>query len=131
MENASISVIDSSVFVAFYRDIDSHNREAIAIMQELAAAGVSMIVHPYVVQETATVLAYSSGLDIAKRFLSDLAEASNAVVPVVAIQHDMQLYTVCDVKISFTDCALIGLAKEMNARLITFDRQMLAYARRL
>lgn len=121
-------VIDSSVFVAFYRDVDTLHRDALRVMQELSAD--VLIVHPYVIQETATVLTYGAGLTVAKKFLSDVATASNIIIPPVNIQRDIQLFSYSRAKLSFTDIALIGLAKEMGVPLITFDRQMLALSKK-
>src|SRR5438270_789221 len=125
---ASHCIIDSSLFVAFYREIDSLHSDALRIMQELSEA--VLVVHPYVIQETATVLTYGSGIEVAKKFLKDTSEAANVIVPILDISRDMQLYQKCNTKLSFTDVALVGLAKETGARLVTFDKKMLSYARR-
>ena len=117
-------VVDSSVFVAFYREIDVLHTDALRIMEELSES--TLVVHPYVIQETTTVLAYGSGLSIAKRFLADITIASNIFIPSLDIQRDIQLFSNSNTKLSFTDIALIGLAKEMGSSLITFDRKMLA-----
>ena len=117
-------VIDSSVFVAFYRDIDALHVDALRVMQALAHT--TLVVHPYVIQETATVLAYGSGMDKKKSFLSDIAIATNIEIPIVDVRHDMWLFENHTTKMSFTDISLIGLAKETNARLVTFDKQMLS-----
>lgn len=116
-------VIDSSLFVAFYRDIDASHADALRIMQELS--GATLIVHPYVIQETATVLTYGCGVAVAKQFLSDIGNASNIIIPAIDIQHDVRLFMASGAKLSFTDVALIGLAKEMDTSLVTFDKQML------
>ncbi len=116
-------IIDSSVFVAFYREVDSQHEDAMRIMQEIS--GLTLIVHPYVIQETATVLTYGCGAVVAKQFLSDIGNASNIIIPAIDIQHDMRLFMASGAKLSFTDVALIGLAKEMDTILVTFDKQML------
>lgn len=125
---SSWCVIDSSVFVAFYRDIDAFHADALRIMRELSEA--ILVVHPYVIQETATVLAYGSGLPVAKRFLANITAASNIVIPATDIQNDIRLFLDFNSKLSFTDIALIGLAKEMSIPLITFDRKMLTLSKK-
>ncbi|HXK39046.1 MAG TPA: PIN domain-containing protein [Candidatus Paceibacterota bacterium] len=121
-------VIDSSVFVAFYRDIDALHTDALRIMQELSE--YTLVVHPYVIQETATVLTYGAGLSVARQFLVDITAASNIVIPAIGIQNDIRLFLDISSRLSFTDVALIGLAKEMGIPLITFDRQMLALSKK-
>ena len=74
-------VVDSSVFVAFYHQGEHNHEMALEVLSSLKDK--ALIVHPYVVQETATVLTY-------------------------------------------TDSALLTLAKKQKAQLLTFDRQMLA-----
>lgn len=125
---SSRCVIDSSVFVAFYREVDSLHADALAIMREISDA--TLIVHPYVVQETTTVLAYAVGLPLAKQFLSDLEESPNVVIPPIDMQRDIQAFKNVKVRISFTDSTLVALAKDLGARLVTFDMQMLSLARK-
>lgn len=122
-------VIDSSVFVAFYRDIDTLHTDALRVMQDLS--GAVLVVHPYVIQETATVLAYGSGLLIAKQFLADITASSDIFIPTLDIQRDIRLFSNSSAKLSFTDLALIGLAKEMGIPLVTFDRKMLALSKKI
>ncbi len=122
-------IVDSSVFVAFYRDIDTLHNEALLIMKELSDS--VLIVHPYVIQETVTVLTYGVGATVAKQFLVDIGGASNIIIPMVDIKHDIQLFMSIGMKISFTDVVLVGMAKEMGARLVTFDMQMISLAKKL
>ncbi|MDO8518345.1 MAG: type II toxin-antitoxin system VapC family toxin [bacterium] len=121
-------IIDSSVFVAFYCEIDSLHTDALRVMMELS--DYILIVHPYVIQETTTVLAYGAGTGVAKKFLTDITDASNVFIPSVDILHDMKLFASSGSKLSFTDIALVGLAQETGVRLVTFDRQMLSFYKR-
>lgn len=120
-------IVDSSIFVAFYRDVDSQHADAIRVMQEIS--GSTLIVHPYVIQETATVLAYRASLKVAKEFLADVMSAANVVIPAVDVRYDMGRFMDVKKKISFTDVALIELAKMTGARVVTFDRQILSLAK--
>ena len=120
-------IVDSSVFVAFYRDVDSQHADAVRVMQEVA--DYTLIVHPYVIQETATVLAYRTSLKIAKEFLADILNAANVVIPAVDARYDISRFMDIKKKISFTDAALIELAKTAGVRVITFDREMLSLAK--
>jgi len=117
-------VIDSNVFVALYSKADSHHKEAYKVFRELESK--ALIVHPYVIQETATVLAYKLGQKAAVKFLNDIEDAANIVVPLIDIRKEMASFISIKKKISFTDAVLVGLAKTMSAKLITFDSQMLA-----
>ena len=87
--------------------------------------GRTLIVHPYVIQETVTVLTRKGGFDVAKRFLFDISASANVIIPAVNVHADIRVFLEAGLKISFTDMALISLAKQASAQLITFDRQML------
>lgn len=121
---SDVFVIDSNVFIAFYHGNDERHRDALRVMEELD--GKTLIVHPYVIQETATVLAYKFGLATARAFLSDAASASNLLIPPVDMRSDIDGFMEIGKKVSFTDAVLVRLARQMNAHLVTFDKQMLA-----
>ena len=121
------AVVDSSIFVAYYWGRDTQHTEALRIMDELASA--SLIVHPYVIQEVTTILAKKLGLAIAKKFLSEISEASNVEIAWVDVKADMNAFQVTTTPLSFTDLALVHLAKVSNSNLVTFDRKMLSLFR--
>ena|SRR3989344_4326084 len=117
-------VIDSSVFVAFYWALDSQHEDALRVMETLA--GNTIIIHPYVIQEVATVLTHRLGLSVAKKFLNDISVSKDVRLVYSDIRADIDAFTTLNAKISFTDATLIALAKKEDAKLVTFDRQMLS-----
>jgi predicted nucleic acid-binding protein len=122
-------VIDSNVFVSLYYEGDKKHTDAVAIFKELNDK--ILIVHPYVIQETVTVLSYKLGLVVARGFLEDITDILHVSIPVVDIMCDIENFKRVDKKISFTDVALVNMAKRMNAHLVTFDEQMLSLFRSL
>src|SRR3989338_7765745 len=74
-------VIDSSVFVAFYADTDAHHADAVAFFASFNEA--TLIVHPYVIQETTSVLCYKLGYSAAVPFLEHVLKATNIIIPPV------------------------------------------------
>lgn len=122
-------VVDSSVFVAFYWALDSQHEDALRVMEGLA--GNTLIVHPYVIQEVTTVLTHRLGLPVAKKFLNDISTSKDVRLAYADIKADIDAFTILNARISFTDIALIALAKKEDAKLVTFDRQMLSlYAKK-
>lgn len=117
-------IIDASVFVALYRDIDAQHSEAFRTMNELLER--TLVVHPYIIQETATVLTYKCGVAVANRFLADIAVATNVIIPAVDVRRDMQTFVSIGSRISFADAALIALAKQTGGKIVTFDKQILS-----
>ena len=122
---SSQCIVDSSLFVAFYRDIDALHSDALRVMDELSES--VLVVHPYVIQETATVLTYRCGIAVAKHFLSDIENAANVIIPAVDARYDMRRFASVKKKISFTDAALIDLSRTTGAKIFTFDRQILTF----
>ena len=118
-------VVDSSFFLALYNIDDSQHVDAVHAAEELTHH--TLVVHPYVVQEVSTVLSYRFGTEVAKKFLSDVKNANNVLIPFVDVRRDIDYFvTNAGKKMSFTDLILVALAENMNASLLTFDRQMLA-----
>lgn len=123
MESESF-VVDSSVFVAFYNQNDTQHLDALRLMEELQLA--TLIIHPYVLQEVATVLTYRFGFETAKKFLSDITTAENVIIPPINVRSEIERFRLLGKKMSFTDVAIINLAEQMAIRLLTFDRQILS-----
>ena len=96
-------------------------------MRELA--DYTLVVHPYVIQETATILAYRADIAVAKQFLTDISTTSNVIIPAVDIRYDIGRFIAANKKMSFTDIALVGLAQTSRARIVTFDNQILSLFR--
>ncbi len=117
-------VVDSNVFIAFYNQNDTQHLDALRLMGELQSA--TLIVHPYVLQEVATVLTYRFGFETAKKFLSDITTAENVLIPSINVRSEIERFQLLGKKMSFTDVALINLAEQMAIRLLTFDRQILS-----
>ncbi|RJQ34504.1 type II toxin-antitoxin system VapC family toxin [Candidatus Parcubacteria bacterium] len=117
-------LIDSSVFVAFYYEGDAQHTDALRVMADISAQ--VLIVHPYVIQETATVLAYRLGMPVAKAFVTDVMKAKNVLIPAADVYRDAAFFLDYSKKMSFTDIALIGLARSMGVPIVTFDKQMLS-----
>ena len=120
----SRAVVDSSVFIAFYWQKDTQHEKALRVMADLASA--TLVVHPYVIQEVAAVLTRKLNLAGAKVFLADIAGGSNIDIAWVDAKADIEAFQNISMPLSFTDVALVRLAKASNLELITFDRQMLS-----
>ena len=128
MEQNSRVVLDSSVILAFYSKTDHFHEEAVRIAEDLGQA--TSFLHPYVIQEVATLLTYRLGVEVAKEFFEDIQRSSNVIIPTVQVAGDIKYFLRINRKMSLTDIALLRLAEEMNATLLTFDRQLLALFRK-
>lgn len=66
MELDNKVVLDSSILVAFYIKTDSQHEKAEIILSEIADE--NLLIHPYVIQETVTVITYKSGFRLLINF---------------------------------------------------------------
>jgi predicted nucleic acid-binding protein len=120
-------VVDSSVLISFYNSDDTQHEKALNFFEKLT--DYSLIIHPYVIQEVSTVLTYRTDISRAQKFLLDTLNSENIFIPNVDTRRDMEYFQKLNKKISFTDSALIRLAKELGAELVTFDKQMMSLLR--
>ena len=117
-------IIDSSIFVAFYYEGDQNHTKALEIIKNIL--GKTLIVHPYVISEVATVLTYKVSKKVAEVFLSDVIGVDDVFIPNPDVLLESEFFLFQKKKISFTDSTLVYLAKKLNAKLVTFDKQMIA-----
>lgn len=125
MENDSqYVVIDSSFLIAFYNEEDSQHRKALEVVSKIGDKIV--LLHPYVVEEVATVLTYKSGISDAKKFLENFLNSENINISRVDIKEEIEFFNKLNKKISFTDSAIIKMSKEKNIPVLTFDKQIIS-----
>ena len=122
MENKYI--IDSSVFVAFYYQGDANHHNAVEILKSIEESFT--VVHPYVVSEVATVLAYKVSKKVAEMFIFDIMATSNMYLITPDIIKESDFFVKQSKKMSFVDTSLVFWAKRMGVNLITFDKQILS-----
>lgn len=118
--------------VALYLTNDSQHGQAKIIANKLASMPKTIVIHPYVVEEVATILAYRVGTALSQRFLIDLtASTESTLFAPVVIKRDIEFFQALNKKISFADATIIYLAKQMNSPILTFDKQMLSILKNL
>lgn len=117
------TILDSSIFVAFYFGGDVFHKEAVALVSSLDQATIFV---PYcVIQEVSTVLTYRFGKAKALHFLGDIEKAKNTILIEDELYPEIEAFKNIPAKISFTDTALIYLAEKYDAKLYTFDAALL------
>ncbi|MEK7200743.1 MAG: PIN domain-containing protein [Patescibacteria group bacterium] len=117
-------IIDSSFLIAFYNEEDNQHTEALKIIDKLSDKFV--LLHPYVVEEVATVLTYKSDVSTTKKFLDNVVNSENVTIPLVNIKEEIKFFLKLNKRISFTDSTLIKLSKEKNIPILTFDKQIIS-----
>jgi len=120
-------VLDSSFLVAYHNRRDVHHRAAAATMDRLVAGewGPALLLE-YVFLEVVTVLLARRGLDVAVRVATVLLQARDVeFVPSSDMFLDVMeaFRTQRDGRLSFTDAAVVTVARHRDARFVaTFDR---------
>ncbi len=122
-------VLDSSAVIAYYNTEDPHHSESLRISE--AFRDKRAVLHPFVIQEVATAFAYRFGPLETKQFFADVRGAESMLIPVIQIEKDIEFFQQVGRKMSFTDLALVRLAKEMKAPMFTFDKQILSLMRNM
>lgn len=121
-------LIDSSVWVALFLDFDTQHGRAVRLFARVREP----IYVPYcVIAEVTTVLAYKHSKEQADLFLQYIESAHDIVIFDDNADDEICFYETLVQRISFTDGALLLLARQRKARLITFDTQLKRIARRI
>lgn len=119
-------VIDSSVLISFYAKNDSMHSEALTVIEDIGLAKI--LLHPFVVQETVTVLTRKAGLDMAHRFIDDILKSENVQLIYHDIENELEVFKATGSKMSLTDIALANAAQIREAVLVTFDKELMHFA---
>jgi len=120
-------VLDSSFLVAYLNENDAHHGAAAAIMQALIEGRWGRALLPeYVFLEVVTVLMVRRDSTLASRAARTLLQAREVdFVPCSEIfEATLDVFLdQCDTRLSFTDAAIVGIARQHPPGLIaTFDR---------
>ncbi|KND51497.1 MAG: hypothetical protein AB202_02905 [Parcubacteria bacterium C7867-007] len=112
-------LVDSSVLIAFFNEADHFHTEAKELLFKQTQ---QLVVHEYVVLETATVLMMRSGKANADSFLRIML--GNAAFTILHSKEESFLRTIEEFlgqksKLSFVDLALLAHAEEYT--LLTLD----------
>ncbi|TSC57721.1 MAG: hypothetical protein Greene041679_265 [Parcubacteria group bacterium Greene0416_79] len=128
MEHKTI-IVDSSFLVAFYITNDSQHVVAVNTVRKLAGIEKTLVIHPYVIQEVATILTYRVGVALAISFLDDITVSERVIIPTVNTEQEIEFFRRIGRKMSFVDTALVNVARQMRAAVLTFDKQILSLLR--
>lgn len=120
-------VLDSSVLIAFYAENDSQHAEAVEAIRDIGHA--SVLLHPFVIQETVTVLVRKAGLDRAGQFIDDILKSENVQLVSHDIGSELEIFRAAGKKMSLTDIAIAHTAQVRNATLVTFDKELVRFVK--
>ena len=117
-------LLDSNIFIAYFRSNDFHKDKATNLIESLD----SFFITDNVLFEVGTVLLLKEGPVIAEKATKFLSE--NNIITILKLNTQEFLDTVSNFpyqnsKLSFIDISLLILAKNRNLKLISFDEELM------
>lgn len=120
-------LLDSSVLVAFYNELDNHHAKATELMRNIPK-DEQILLNDYLANEIATVVLRKSGLEKAKTVLGALLNNQKTV-----IRHTQKgefeeiagIFMEQTIGLSFVDCSIVWLFRNIGCKVETFDKALL------
>ncbi len=126
LKNRFQVLIDSDAFVGQVNPDDAHFNRANEILQSLAKKKVQFVTTSLVIAESATVLSYRVGQNLARTFLEVMKRGN---VPIIHIDETLQetaldIFSDQDKKgTSVTDCANVAVMQRFEIpKIFSFDK---------
>lgn len=119
-------VFDASFLVAFFNEDDAFHQKAVSEMKNFEKE--AQIISDYVINETATVLNYKSGLKNAVAFIEGVRNKENTEIyhsDENDFENALEIFKKQKHRLSFTDASVIHLALATQSRIATFDGNMI------
>jgi len=114
-------IIDSSVWLSNFISSDTNHNKAVEQFKKLKGN----IILPYcVLLEVSTVLTQKRSKIHADKFIMIVNASNNIEIIDDSFEEEQDYFISHNFPISFTDSALLFLAKKNKATLITFDKQL-------
>ncbi len=126
MERGIEMIIDTSVFIAAYDENDPKHLKAVGIIKETDNSGA--FISDYIINETVSVALRKFGLTKAKEIANALTNSRKLIVGYTT-QEDfkeiIELFKTQSDHLSFVDCSILWMAKEINMEVASFDKNLL------
>lgn len=114
--------VDTSVWLAFFREKDSFHSLAKEIMLEYETHEIGISV--FILEEIITVLTYKEGKQYGKMFVNFVLENNNIHILDIDTTELMKYFVHVNKKVSFADISLLFLAKRYHGTLVSFDKEL-------
>jgi len=123
-------LIDSSVYIAFFKNDDAFHKESVAFIEKLSEdRNVSIVLPILVFLEVANVLYKKLGSFDEKKLLNSFSKYEKVDLNFESTADFMLLFKKIDLKTS--DAVVASLAKMENAILVTWDEKLIKEAKKL
>lgn len=124
-------VIDSSVFVAAFREEEPHSREAFRILEQLEDETISAVIPVSVILEVVAAIRRRTGDDNLARSVSEklLSFATISWIDISTFRMARLLELASTSGLRGMDLLVVGIAREFGLPMITLDQEMSEIAR--
>lgn len=115
-------ICDTSFRVALFLESDVNHTKAITLAKEIKITEQILLLNPFIIEETSTILTYKGSKKMAHDFLKSLQELST-VNTGTSIEEYIAYFHVIKEKISFADTSILFDAIKYQCTLVSFDKQ--------
>src|SRR3989338_6052494 len=124
-------VIDSSVFVAAFREDEPHSREAFAIIEKLEVGTVDAIIPVSIILEVvAAIRRRTNNKELAQQVGEKILSYSTlSLIDIDTFRMAKFLELASESGLRGMDTIVVGVAREFGAALLTLDVEMAEIAR--
>ena len=124
-------VIDSSVFVAAFREDEPHSREAFAIIEKLEAGMIDAIIPVSIILEVvAAIRRRTNNQELAQQVGEKiLSYPTLSLIDIDTFRMAKFLELASESGLRGMDTIVVGVAKEFGVPLLTLDKEMAQIAR--
>lgn len=124
-------MIDSSVFVAAFREDEPHSREAFAIIEKLEAGAIDAIVPVSIILEVvAAIRRRTNSQELAQQVGERiLGYPTLSLIDIDTFRMAKFVGLASDSGLKGMDVIVVGVAQEFGAPLLTLDNEMTEVAR--
>ncbi len=125
-------VIDSSVFVAAFREDEPHSREAFAIIEKLEAGAIDVIIPVSIVIEVvAAIRRRTNNQELAQQVGEKiLSYPTLSLIDIDTFRMAKFFELASESGLRGMDTIVVGVAREFGVTLVTLDVEMAGIARR-
>ncbi len=121
-------VVDSSVFVAAFRESEPYAREAFRILQQIEKGILTAVIPTIVVLEVAAAIRRRTGSESLAQQVGEklLSFSAISLIDVTAFRMLDYLDLAARIGLSGMDSIVVGVAREFDLPLMTLDKEMAA-----
>lgn len=131
MGSTKLVLVDSNIWIGFYKQDDTLHTDARALLQSFEDKGCHLLITTFILQEVFTILRAIAGHDIAMKFyrhVMDHKRIHRLALDIIFIDSVIKYIDRHELpsKLSLVDASLLFLTQEVDAQLFSFDKRLMS-----